>query len=538
VHRLRRGAALAGALLWLGAAAPERTHPWTVPGHLRIGVLRTLDNLNPLLSGGAATTDLAQFLFDGLIRFDDRGEPIPDAATAVPTQANGGISADGKTITYHLRSDVRFADGVPLTADDVVFTFEQDVNPRNNVPYHFPYDQAQSVVAKDAHTVIVRLRTPSAPFVSEFFRCGDQGAILPKHLLAGKPDLNQDPFNLKPVGSGPYVVERYEPNQTIEMVPNPHWFGGTPGLARITYRIIPSENTLLIALRTHEIDFYFSAPEQQYRELRTIAGVATSAVPSSQYEMVAFNARSPILADLRVRRAAAHAIDWKTLAQATYLDVDLADWGDLFPRSWAYTAQPDPTPYDPVRARMLLDAAGWKIGPDGIRVKDGKRLELGITTVAGVTTRQNAEVAIQQQLHAVGIDLLVRNAPANLLFAPYGAGGLLATGKYDLGIYAWTKNPDPDDSQTVGPDYLPPHGANYSGIADAELGRLQQRANATYDRAQRKALYAQVERRLGEILPMHTIVWRANVNAWNDDLHGVRPAQAVSDFWNVGSWSL
>jgi peptide/nickel transport system substrate-binding protein len=538
VHRLRRGAALAGALLWLGAAAPERTHPWTVPGHLRIGVLRTLDNLNPLLSGGAATTDLAQFLFDGLIRFDDRGEPIPDAATAVPTQANGGISADGKTITYHLRSDVRFADGVPLTADDVVFTFEQDVNPRNNVPYHFPYDQAQSVVAKDAHTVIVRLRTPSAPFVSEFFRCGDQGAILPKHLLAGKPDLNQDPFNLKPVGSGPYVVERYEPNQTIEMVPNPHWFGGTPGLARITYRIIPSENTLLIALRTHEIDFYFSAPEQQYRELRTIAGVATSAVPSSQYEMVAFNARSPILADLRMRRAAAHAIDWKTLAQATYLDVDLADWGDLFPRSWAYTAQPDPTPYDPVRARMLLDAAGWKIGPDGIRVKDGKRLELGITTVAGVTTRQNAEVAIQQQLHAVGIDLLVRNAPANLLFAPYGAGGLLATGKYDLGIYAWTKNPDPDDSQTVGPDYLPPHGANYSGIADAELGRLQQRANATYDRAQRKALYAQVERRLGEILPMHTIVWRANVNAWNDDLHGVRPAQAVSDFWNVGSWSL
>ena len=187
---------------------------------------------------------------------------------------------------------------------------------------------------------------------------------------------------------------------------------------------------------------------------------------------------------------------------------------------------------------MLLDAAGWKIGPDGIRVKDGKRLELGITTVAGVTTRQNAEVAIQQQLHAVGIDLLVRNAPANLLFAPYGAGGLLATGKYDLGIYAWTKNPDPDDSQTVGPDYLPPHGANYSGIADAELGRLQQRANATYDRAQRKALYAQVERRLGEILPMHTIVWRANVNAWNDDLHGVRPAQAASDFWNVGSWSL
>ena len=526
-------------LLLLGAAPAEPArHPWTQPGHLRIGVVRTTDNLNPLLTGSQATSDLAQFLFDGLIRFDDRGEPIPDAATAVPTRENGGISADGKTITYHLRSDVRFADGVPLTADDVVFTYGQVMNPSNNVPYHFPYDLALSVVAKDPHTVVVRLGAPVAPFVTNFFRCGAQGSILPKHLLAGKPNLNQDPFNLKPVGSGAYVVERYEPNQTLEMVPNPYWFGGKPGLNRITYRIIPSENTLLVSLRTHEIDFYYSAPEQQYRELRGLAGVTTSAKPSSQFEMLAFNARSPLLADVRVRRAAASAIDWKTLARTTYLDVDLTDWGDLFPRSWAYTPQPDPTPYDPAKARALLDAAGWKTGADGIRVKDGKRFELEISTVAGVTTRENAEIAIQQWLHAVGIDVIVHNAPANLLFAPYGAGGLFATGKYDLGIYAWTKNPDPDDSQTIGPGYLPPHGANYSGIADAELGRLQQRADATYDRAQRKALYAQVERRFGEIMASHTIVWRANINAWNDDLHGVRPAQAVSDFWNVGSWSL
>jgi ABC-type transport system substrate-binding protein len=132
----------------------------------------------------------------------------------------------------------------------------------------------------------------------------------------------------------------------------------------------------------------------------------------------------------------------------------------------------------------------------------------------------------------------VHNAPANMLFAPFGAGGLLATGKFDMGLYGWTKNPDPDDSQTIGPGYVPPHGANYSGVVDARIGQLQQQANATYDHAQRKALYAQLERRIGEVLPAHTIVWRANVNAWNSDLHGVKPAQAVSDFWNVGSWSL
>jgi peptide/nickel transport system substrate-binding protein len=538
---VRLPAAALALLLALGASAPAPAaghHPWSDPGHVRIGALRTLDNLNPLLSGQAATTDLAQFLFSGLIRFDDRGDPIPDAAEAVPTRENGGISRDGKTITYRLRPGLRFSDGQPLTADDVVFTWQQVMNTRNNVPFHFPYDLAQSVVAKDARTVVVRLREPSAPFVSNFFRCGAQGVILPKHLLQGKPDLNHDPYNIKPVGSGPFMVERYDINSTLEMVPNPHWFGGNPGLRRVTYRIIPSENTLLVALKTHEIDFYFAAPEQQYRELKALGGVTVAALPSSQFEMIAFNGGREPLSDVRLRRAVAMGIDWHSLARTVYLDVDVTDWGDVFPRSWAYTAQPDPTPFDPAKARALLDEAGWKLASDGFRAKDGKRLELEIRTVAGVITRENAEVVIQQSMRAIGVDLQVHNAPANMLFAPIGAGGLLASGKFDLGIFAWTKNPDPDDSQTAGPEYVPPHGGNYSRVTDATLGMLQHRANAVYDRAARKALYAQLERRLGEVLPYHTMVWRANVNAWNDDLHGVKPAQAVSDFWNVGSWTL
>jgi peptide/nickel transport system substrate-binding protein len=532
------GALVALAVVVAPVAPAFARNAWTQPGHLRLGVLRTIDNLNPLLSGQAGVTDIAQFLFSGLIRYDQNGNPIPDAASEIPTQRNGGISADGKTITYHLRPNVRFADGKPLTADDVVFTWRQIMNPRNNVPYHFPYDQALDVRAKDPRTVVVRLRAPSAPFVVTFFRCGVQGSILPKHLLDGKPNLNQDPFSSKPVGSGPFMVDRYDANATLEMVPNPYWYGGKPGLARVTYRIVPNENTLLVSLRTHELDFYWGAPEQQLRELRGLDGIDVDATPSAQFEMLVFNARRAPFDDLRVRRAAARAIDFKTVARTVYLDVDLPDWGDIFPRSWAYTQQPDPSAYDPEAARRLLDAAGWKPGPDGIRVKDGKRLEVEIRTVAGVITRQNAEVLMQQQLRAVGFDLQVHNAPANMVFAPYGAGGLFATGKFDLAIYAWTQFPDPDDSQTAGPESIPPHGANYSGIVDAQLGRLQAEGRSMYDRARRKQVYARVERRLGEVLPYHTIVWRANVNAWNSDLHGVKPAQAVSDFWNVGSWTL
>jgi len=174
-------------------AAVSIAHPWTTHGVLRIGVFRDIDSINPLLSGQAATSDIAQLIFSGLLGYDDRGNLIPDVALAVPTLANDGINADGTTITYHLRHGVVFSDGVPLTAADVVYTWRQIMNSKNNVPYRFPNDQASSVDALDPFTVIVRLKEPSAPFISSFMVNGQRGSILPKHLLEQYADLNQTP---------------------------------------------------------------------------------------------------------------------------------------------------------------------------------------------------------------------------------------------------------------------------------------------------------------------------------------------------------
>jgi peptide/nickel transport system substrate-binding protein len=514
--------------------------PQTDPNHLRIGVVRDVDNIDPLLSTQAASSDLAQLIFSGLIRYDDRGEPIPDAAEAVPTRQNGGISADGKTITYHLRRNVVFSDGVPLTAQDVVFTWHAVLNPANNVPNHFPYDLAQDVVAKDRYTVVAHLREPNAAFVAFFMRCGTQGAILPEHLLGGKHDLNQDPYNRQPIGSGPFVVTSYQPGSSVELARNPRWWGAKkPALERISYRFITNENSLLIALRTHEIDFYYAAPEQQYRELQAIDGVHVTAQPFMSYEQVVFNTRRAPFDDVRVRRAAASAIDWNALARNVYLSVDLPGVTDVFPRSWAFDPSVKPYPYDLARARALLDAAGWRPGPDGIRTRGGTRLTVMLRTVAGVIPRQNAEVQIQQQLREVGFDVQVVNAPANLLFAPVGAGGVLAKGDFDAAIYGWTQAPDPaDDEQTIGPDRVPPYGANFSGLRDPAIGRLQREGAESYDRVRRKPAYVALQRRERELVPFETIVWRANIDAISDDFHGFRPAVAVSDFWNPWDWSI
>ncbi len=536
----RLAAALAALLVLLAPALPAAArHPYTQPGHLRIGVLRDFDTLDPLLSAQAAVTDLAQFIFSGLIRYDDHGNPIPDAAEAVPTRANGGISADGKTIVYRLRRNATFSDGSPLTASDVVFTWHAVLDKRNNVPNHFPYDLAQSVSAKDPHTVVVRLREPDAAFIAFFMRCGTQGAILPEHLLRGKPDLNRDPFNRQPVGSGPFVVTSYQPGVVVELARNPHFWGKRPALDRISYRIIPNENSLLVALRTHEIDFYYNAPEQQYRELQGLSGVHVSARPFAAYEQVEFNTRRAPFDDVRVRRAAAQTIDWATLQRSVYLAVDLPGVTDVFPLSWAFDPTVKPYPRDPAAARALLEAAGWHAGPDGIRTRAGKRLSIIMRTVAKVIPREKAEVLIQQELREVGFDVQILNAPANLLFAPQEAGGLLAKGDFDLGIYGWTQAPDPaDDLQTIGPDRVPPYGANYSGLRDARIGALQRAGSRSYERARRKPAYVALQRREHELVPFQTIVWRANIDAVSDDFGGFRPGVAVTDFWNPWDWSI
>lgn len=533
--------AIAFAIAWLLGTSPaiaQTRHSYTRPGVLRIGVVRDLDSLNPLLSGQAGVTDIAQLLFSGLIRYDDRGNAIPDVATELPTARNGGISPDGTTITYHLRKNVRFSDGRPLTAADVVFTWQSVLNPNNNVAYHFPYDLARSVVARDPYTVVVQLRAPSAPFLASFMRDGIQGAIVPKHLLGGMHDVNHAAFNLLPVGSGPFMVSSYQPGVGMQLVPNPYYFGGKPKLERIDYRIMPSENTLQVALQTHEIDLYWGASEPQYRTLTGLPGIKVAAAPSYQFEQVAFNTRRAPFTDLAVRRAAAHAIDWDALSRNVYLAVDLPGVNDVFPNSWANDPSVRRYPHDVVKARALLEAAGWKLGPDGIRAKDGKRLTADIVTVTGIITRANAEVFIQQGLREAGFDVQVRNAPASQLFAAYGAGGIFATGKFDLGIYAWTKVPDPDDTETAGPDRVPPNGANYSGLVDREIGRLQTAAAQSYDRAVRKPLYFRLQRRIQELLPYQTMVWRANIDAYNEDFQNFKPAPAVSDFWNAAQWSI
>lgn len=505
-------------------------------GVMRFGTLVEPETLNPLLGVTVAVSNVAALAFDGLVRIDEKGRPIPDLAVAVPSRENGGISADGRTITYHLDPRARWQDGPPVTADDVVFTWRAIMNPRNNVAARTGYDEIAAVDAPDAHTVRVRLRRVYAPALY-LFNAAFPGAILPKHVLGSYADLNQVPFNTAPVGSGPYRVREWRHGDRIVFERNPAYFRGAPSIERIDMEIIPDSNTLLNLVRTHEIDVATDLAADQLAEARRTSGMSTTLVPVNGFSILSFNTRRAPLSDVRVRRALCYAIDPKHIFDVVYHGVGRQAPVDQSPASgWA-----DPSlryyPTDPARAASLLDAAGWKMGSDGYRSRAGNRLTLDVTTVSGNKTAEQVEVITQAAWRSLGIDVRIKNAPGNMLFAQ--SNGILTKGTFDVAMFAYFNNPDPNDSAIVGPGTVPPQGENETGyVGDAEFGRLQREASGTYDLARRHALYNKLQSILLRDVPRYTLRWQSVIQVTRANLHGVSVNPTGDPFWNVQKWTL
>ncbi|HKU66219.1 MAG TPA: ABC transporter substrate-binding protein, partial [Candidatus Baltobacteraceae bacterium] len=219
---MRRVVLLAAAVLMLFSGCSKTAQRGgTSGGVLRIGLYAEPTSLNPLLATNTAENLLAGLAFDLLVTIDERGNEVPDLAAQVPTLANGGISKDGLTITYHLRRNVKWQDGAPFTSADVKFSWQAVMNPGNNVVERRGYDQVRSVDTPDAYTVVFHLKSPFAPFVDTVFgESDDPFRIVPKHLLAREPNINRVPFNRLPIGTGPFKVTRWIHGDRVEYAAN------------------------------------------------------------------------------------------------------------------------------------------------------------------------------------------------------------------------------------------------------------------------------------------------------------------------------
>jgi peptide/nickel transport system substrate-binding protein len=514
-------------------AASSGPHSWTHTDRVRIGSTEEPDALNLLFANTDAAGQIANLIFAPVFGYDERGDYVPEMAREIPTDRNGGVSRDGRTIVIHLRHGLQWSDGAPLDARDLRFTWQAVMNPRNDTRLRTGWDDITAIDLPDPDTAVIHLREPYAAILGIFAIGGAGYPPLPAHLLADLPDINHAPFNEHPIASGPYVLTAWNHGSSLEFAANPRYWRGTPAIARITYRIIPDADSLFAALQTHDLDVVDTLGEGQIDRIGSLDGYAVQHRITANWRHLDMNCAQPLLADVRVRRAIAAAIDWDRMNRTIYHGTNVRAVSDIMPTSWAAPAIPAYR-YDLARARALLDAAGWHTGAGGIRRRAGVPLELTVSTTVSKPTNIQAEVQMQQQLLAAGVRLIVKNYPTSVLFAQNGP---LYSGRYDLSLTIDTNAPDPDNEGLWSATFIPPHGGNTSFLADPVITQTSHLAAHTFDRAVRRALYQREEARIHELVPTVFLYWQVAYAAVNSDLKHYRAAQYLSSNWNAWQWS-
>jgi peptide/nickel transport system substrate-binding protein len=521
-----------------GGAGRTVRHPWTVPGSLRVALPGSVNTLNPILSTQQVEAVAEAFVTDPLVATDPEGRDVPMLAETVPTLANGGISRDGKTITYHLRRNVVWHDGAPFTSRDVQFTYQAIMNPNTAITTRHGYDVVERVDTPDAHTAVFRLKHPFSPAVHTFFAHSDAPyMIIPAHLLARYRDLNRVPYNSLPIGTGPFKVVRWLRGDRIEYAANDRYFLGKPKLRRIIVRFVPDENTIVNEVRAHEVDWFFQATPRSYVQLRGLPGVVNHLVPFNGVDSIIFNTQAPPFDDSRLRRAVGLAIDKRKLVDDVTFGTALPATEDLPSFMWAFNPRAGTSVRDLKGARSLLDAAGWHAGPDGIRANGGRRLVMQLAYRTESVTDRGRGVVIASMLREAGIDVQLKSYTTALLYGPQATGGILASGKYQAGLQTWYAGVDPDNSTQLVCDQQPPRGYNWSRYCNPAMDAAQRVALSNYDVPTRKRAYATIEQLLADDAPFVYLWWPRQIETVSDDLHGFRPNGIVEN-WNSWEWSI
>jgi len=519
----------------LAAQEPQR-HPYTIPHVLRFGSGEDLVGLNPHFNQQAVLGYLAHMTMAWLVRYDLHNRPVPELLTVLPTLANGGISRDGKTITYHLRHDAKWSDGVPFTSADVAFSIAVVVNPRNNETAAEDFHRITRVQTPDPYTVVLHLNAPYADFLATYFSTsGAQPCILPKHLLADLPEINDAPYNGLPVGIGPFKYESWKRGDSVELVPDPLYFRGRPKLERIVFKIIPDRNTMLTQLSTHEVDLWVPLATAFVPRARAIAGITVATFPSYFYNHIDFEVAHGVLADPAVRQALRLATDRPTLLAKIYHGLGTLQESPMPPSHPMFDPHIPLVPFDLATANRLLDRAGYVRGPDGIRAKNGRRLSFTYASFVGSPDTDAMIELIRSWWGQIGAEFTVHRYLSAQFFGPFSAGGILYAGHYDVTNFAWGTGALGDLSSIFSCHRIPPNGQNVTRYCNAAVTRAIDDFTSTYDEARQRRDSWAAQEQIARDVPSMVMYARYDAVAYNSDLHNFRLNQASSfdDMMNV-----
>lgn len=529
--------AASAALAATGAARPVRAQG--APGRCIDAFTQEAVNFNPLLYVNTGVETAVEFsVFDALWQIDPQGNFQPNLAAELPTQANGGISADGRTWTIKLRPGVAWHDGAPFTAADVLFTLETLMNPKVAVRSRNGHDHVEKFEAPDDHTVRITLKDDFAPYMVSW----QKTSVIPKHILEKEADINTAAFNTAPVGTGPFVFKNRVAGDHIEFAANPKYHGGAPKLATLIQKYVPDQQTLYAQFQTGAVDIYDviqGIPPLLYSRAKALPGSRVALTAQPFVEFIYFNCGKPQFADKRVRRALYMAVDRKSWIEAVYYGLPAPTLSYLPPGHWAYNKALKDPGFDPQKAAALLDEAGWRVGGDGVRAKDGVRLAFTMSTTAGNKSREQAQQIVQQNWKKIGVDMAIKNMPASVVWGDY-----TVKSQFDTLMVAWDAllYPDPDYTDRIGSKLIPAKtgtGSNYVQYENPEIDELCAKGVATVGQEERKPIYDRIQEILLEDLPFAPIMAMQVPVGVKDRVHGyvVNPYTTCNS-WNVAEWSV
>jgi peptide/nickel transport system substrate-binding protein len=317
---------------------------------------------------------------------------------------------------------------------------------------------------------------------------------LPKHLLAGA-DVNTAPYNELPVGAGPFRITAWQRGDRVEMERNPYYASGTPKLAKVVYHMIPTIGGSVTALRTGEVDALMELAYSDDKPLESDPGIRVVIMRGVRPSHLSINVARPLLSDPAVRAALRMGTDRSSILERSYLGGGVLSETAVSSVD-PYAAHIPLVSFDPKRAAAILDRAGWKLGSDGIRTKNGQRLSIELIGGAGSSFVDQILELVRTNWSAIGIDVSTKRYPLSLMFAPRDAGGILFGGKFDVALFS--------TGQVMADDYatgffcreIPPNGTNFSRLCDKLLDGEMDRALATYDPVTAGKLFVDGQRRI------------------------------------------
>nr|MDD6335158.1 ABC transporter substrate-binding protein [bacterium] len=454
-------------------------------------------------------------LFTGLTRHDGNNQVVADLAT--------DWSYDEKTCTYtfRLRQDVKWHDGQPFTARDVRFTLEAIMDPENASENASNFEDITQIETPDDYTVAITLCAPNVALL-DYLTIG----ILPAHLLEGK-DLATDDFNRNPIGTGPYKLEKWAVGQSITLVRNQDFYRGVPRIETVVFKIVQDSKARALQLKSGKLDLAQVTPEDA-DSFRT-KGYTVYDMKTADYRGILYNFNSDFFkANRELPTILCYAIDRQAIVDTVLKGCGQAAYSPL--QAGPYN-NPDieKFTYDPEKCARLLDEAGWKMGPDGVREKNGQKLAFVLHNGQGDQVRIDMSTIVSQQLKAVGADVKV------------SVDALVDWAGQEAYLIGWGSPFDPDDHtyKVFGTG----KGANYSAYSNARIDELLTRARQTDDIAERKQLYGQFQQEMTKDMPYTFIAYVDAIYVTKPGLSGIKADtvlghHGVGIFWNVAEWTI